>query len=273
MKKYSHLAVATLACVVMYSCQKDKNLATEKPISEDVLIKVKALGFGTSTLVRHEDGYMVEGDIILTEEALNSKPSALFLRFPNTEQYRTFNTVNVTNYPVIKVALDSKLQALAGYPQALAELVTRYNNANLTIKFQVAASGANITFVNGNGNYLASAGFPTNSGVPYNQVKVNSRAIGKGTSSTFINYLATIISHEAGHCIGYRHTDWFDRSISCGGSKTNEGQETTGVGAVLIPGTPGMTNVDKSSWMLSCIGSGVNRPFSNNDKTALTYVY
>ena len=273
MKKLSHFALGALACVVMYSCQKDKSLSTEKPISEDVLTKVKALGFGTGTLVRHEDGYMVEGDIILTEEALNSKPSYTLLRFPNTEQYRTFNTVNVTNYPLIKVALDTKLSAINGYSQALTELVRRYNAENLAIKFQVVSSGAHITFVNGNGNFLASAGFPSGAGVPYGEVKVNARAIGSGTSTTFINYLATIISHEAGHCIGYRHTDWFNRALSCGGAPTNEGQETTGVGAVLIPGTPAKPSYDNASWMLSCIGSGVNRPFSSNDKTALNYVY
>ena len=275
MQKISLLALTALACATMYSCQKDQSLtpATEKPISEDVMTKVKALGFGTSTLVRHESGYLVEGDIFLSEQALNSKPSYTLLRFPNTEQYRTFNTVNATNYPTINVALDSRLAALPGYPQALAQLVTRYNNENLSIRFAVVSSGAHITFISGYGNFLASAGFPSSTGVPYSQVTVNVRAVGSGTSSTFINYLTTILTHEAGHCIGYRHTDWFNRALSCGGAATNEGQETTGVGAVLIPGTPAQPSYDNASWMLSCIGNGVNRPFTSNDQTALSYVY
>jgi hypothetical protein len=165
--------------------------------------------------------------------------------------------------------LDNKLAAKAGYSQALQELANRYNALNLQLTFTVVSSGANITFVNANGSYLASAGFPTSSGSPYGQVKVNSRAIGTGTSSTFVNYLATILAHEAGHCIGFRHTDYMDRSFSCGGSTANEGAST--VGAVHIPGTP--TTADSGSWMLACIGSGVNRPFNNNDKTALSYLY
>jgi hypothetical protein len=61
-----------------------------------------------------------------------------------------------------------------------------------------------------------------------------------------------------------------NRSFSCG-TGGNEGQETTGVGAVHIPGTP--TGPDAASWMLACIGNGVNRPFNSNDKTALNYLY
>ena len=84
-----------------------------------------------------------------------------------------------------------------------------------------------------------------------------------------MNYLATILAHEIGHCIGMRHTDFADRSYSCGGSPTNEGAST--VGAVHIPGTP--TGPDPNSWMLACIGSGQNRPFNANDKVALNYLY
>jgi hypothetical protein len=77
------------------------------------------------------------------------------------------------------------------------------------------------------------------------------------------------MAHEIGHCIGFRHTDYMDRSYSCGGSATNEGAST--VGAIQIPGTP--SGPDANSFMLACIGSGMNRPFNNNDKTALSYLY
>ena len=49
----------------------------------------------------------------------------------------------------------------------------------------------------------------------------------------------------------------------------NEGAST--VGAILIPGTP--TGPDAASWMLACLSSTTNRPFNNNDKTALSYLY
>ena len=83
--------------------------------------------------------------------------------------------------------------------------------------------------------------------------------------------IATIIAHEMGHCIGFRHTDYFDRSISCGGGTSNEGDG--GVGANHIPGTPtGADLQGNGSWMLACT-DGSNRDFTNADVTALNYLY
>ncbi|HLF45263.1 MAG TPA: M57 family metalloprotease, partial [Chitinophagaceae bacterium] len=79
------------------------------------------------------------------------------------------------------------------------------------------------------------------------------------------------ISHEIGHCIGFRHTDYMNRSYSCGGGAINEGDVTSGVGAVNIPGTP--TGPDPDSWMLACLSATTNRPFNANDKIALHFLY
>ena len=157
-------------------------------------------------------------------------------------------------------------QLPTSYINCLDIALARYNAENLQLTFVRVSSGADISILKGSGSYLASAGFPTSTGQPYNQVKVNSRAIGTNPNA---NYLATILAHELGHCIGFRHTDYMNRAYSCGGSPTNEGAST--VGAVHIPGTP--TTADPNSWMLACIGSGQNRPFNANDKTALNYLY
>ena len=261
------LAFVLIAGAVMTSCKKDVKEPVQEEISQETLTKIYNHGFGTSDVQKIEEGYLVEGDIILTEEFLNSAPGGNFLRIANTEQYRTTNLVSAPR--VITVSMDSKLSALAGYPEALNEMVRRYNAENLTLTFQAVGSGGDIKLVNANGPYLASAGFPSNSGAPYGQVKVYSRNIGSGTSSTFINFLATILAHECGHCIGFRHTDYMDRSFSCGGAPTNEGAST--VGAIHIPGTP--TGPVNGSWMLACISRNENRPFNSSDRTALDYLY
>lgn len=263
------LGYLLIAGLIMTSCKKEVKETAQEEISQEILAKISSHGFGTTDVQRVEDGYLVEGDIILTEDFLNTTPGGNLLRIANNEQYRTTNLVAAGGGRTIKIALDSKLSAKAGYPQALTEVAARYNAENLLLTFQTVSSGANITFVEGHGNYLASAGFPTNSGNPYGQVKVNAQMIGTGTSSTFINFLATIMAHEAGHCIGFRHTDYMDRSYSCGGSAVNEG--ASNVGAILIPGTP--AGPDAKSWMLSCISRNENRPFNNNDKTALGVLY
>jgi len=262
------IALVSVLSLFTISCKKDAKVTEPEAISQETLTKIFDHGFGTSNVQRIEEGYLVEGDIILTEDYLNTAPGGNFLRIANAEQYRT--TQLVTGLPrSIKVALSSKLASKPGYSQAVTEFVRRYNAENLQISFSVVTSGADITLADAHGQYLASSGFPTSSGAPYSSVKVNSQAIGSGTSSTFINYLATILAHEVGHCVGFRHTDYADRSYSCGGGFANEGASS--VGAILIPGTP--SGPEPNSFMLACIGSGVNRPFSANDKTALNYLY
>src|SRR5205085_2108446 len=147
---------------------------------------------------------------------------------------------------------------------AVDAAIARYNAQNLQLTFSRVSSGENIAIntVNG-GNYIASSGFPTG-GNPYSSVTYNLHYINIGA-----NTVTSTICHEIGHCIGFRHTDYMDRSYSCGGGYANEGASS--IGAILINGTP--SGPDPNSWMLACIGSGVNRPFNANDKTALYYIY
>jgi hypothetical protein len=256
------LSLAAIA-VTLFSCQKQESPVANEPISQDVLTAISKAGFSTEGVIREEGGYVVEGDIFINDDLLRTQPQWGTLTVAQAEQYRTTNLVSVSGSRAITVSISSKLPA--SYVAALDEALARYNAENLTITFSRVASGANINIVSGNGSYLASAGFPTAAGDPYNQVKVNARAIGNQPQST----VATILAHELGHCIGFRHTDYMDRSYSCGGATTNEGAST--VGAIFIPGTN--PDADPNSWMLACIGSQQNRPFNANDVTALKYLY
>jgi hypothetical protein len=270
MRKNMRLSLAVIALLITaVSCQKAVAPEQEikKEISQDVINSVKALGFSSDNIIAEEGGYIVEGDIFIPANELNRSLNGTILRVGEVEQYRTTNLV--TGLPrTITVALTSRINASV-YGPVLDEVVRRFNAENLRITLRRVSSGANITFDRANGSYLASAGFPTSNGNPYNLVRVNTNAIGSGTSSTFINYAATIFAHELGHCIGFRHTDYMNRAYSCGGSAVNEG--ASNVGAILIPGTP--SGPDPNSWMLACIGNGANRPFNANDKTALNYLY
>jgi hypothetical protein len=76
-----------------------------------------------------------------------------------------------------------------------------------------------------------------------------------------------------GHCIGFRHTDYMNRSYSgClvdASHPNNEGAGSEGANLVFAtPSTP-----DPDSWMLACIGPFDNRPFTFYDIVALRYWY
>ncbi|HJW17082.1 MAG TPA: M57 family metalloprotease [Flavisolibacter sp.] len=264
------VAVIVIACSIV-ACKKEAKETNQKEeISQDALSKIKALGFGTTDVRKVDEGYLVEGDIVLTNENLDYVPPMGILRVGESEQYRTTNlvtklprTITVTTTGLTQPYIDGTIQT-----------VTRYNNLNLQIKFQYINSGnADITIVGFNqgpsGGYitLGSSGFPTKRGNPYSQVKMNTNQYAYGTNPD-PTYVGSVIQHEIGHCIGFRHTDYMDRSYSCGGAASNEG--ASNVGGVHIPGTP--TGPDANSWMLAC-SNGRDRTFNANDKTALNYLY
>jgi len=259
-------ALCLASALAFSSCSKEtESVTTTEELSATEVNQIKQLGFSTSGASKTDGGYLVEGDIFLTKENLASPSPAQLLRVGDEEQYRTTNLVNAGSGRTITVAVSTSLPS--AYVTATDEAIRRYNAENLSLRFTRVASGANITLQQAprSARYLASGGFPSG-GNPYYQVLINSNAIGTANPST---YIATILAHEIGHCIGFRHTDYMNRAYSCGGAYSNEGAST--VGAILIPGTP--SAADPNSWMLACIGSGVNRPFNSNDRTALNYLY
>ncbi len=263
MKKLVCFAVSAMILAGLNACQTDTNdVQNANGLSQEVLDDIRALGFGTDGAFATEGGYIVEGDIFLTEEDLHGHQQVDYRRLivGNEEQYRTFNLV--TGLPrTITVSTSGTINA--NLSNAINEAIARYNAENLSLTFQRVASGGNIVIraVNG-GNYIASAGFPSG-GDPYSEVKFN-----RQYESYSLGFVTTVIAHEIGHCIGFRHTDYMNRAYSCG-TGGNEGAST--VGAVHIPGTP--TGPDPNSWMLACLSATTNRPFNANDKAALNHLY
>jgi len=208
-----------------------------------------------------ETAYLTAGDIHLTKQQVDDMRN---LTEQELKQYRTYNLVSDNNISVIGYtggsnALTSKART------ALSWAVNNYNNLNTSKNFSLsfgARTNADIVVFRSATNNGAGgiAGFPSG-GQPYKWVNIY-----RGMENYDTNTNEHVITHEIGHCMGLRHTDWFSRA-SCGQS----GESANPDGAVQIPGTP--SSADQNSIMLACFSDNEDGEFSNFDRIALEYLY
>lgn len=211
-----------------------------------------------------EKRFRIGGDVVLTAEELAElqKP----FEEAGERQYRTSNlvsnnqTINVLGYTGGSFALSNKMRT------ALSWAVGNYNALNIGLSFSLSygtnLGPADIVVYNvNNGQAGGQAGFPSG-GNPYKWVQIFS-----GMNSYNTNTVEHVITHEIGHALGMRHTDYFNRA-SCG-QNSNEG--SAGVGAIHVPGTP--TGIDWNSVMLACFSSNEDGEFGFYDRVALEYLY
>ena len=205
--------------------------------------------------------YLVDGDISLTKEQLRELSS---LDAAMEKQYRTNNLVTKRNISVIGYT-GSGYDLTAKMRTALQWAVNNYNalntNKTFTLRFAAATNADIVVYRNiSNNGAGGSAGFPSN-GNPNKFVQIYNGMEGYDT-----NVNEHVITHEIGHSMGLRHTDWFSRE-SCGQS----GEQAGSTGAIQIPGTP--SGFDANSVMLSCFSAGEDGEFGRFDIVALEYLY
>ncbi|MEM7381835.1 MAG: M57 family metalloprotease [Bacteroidota bacterium] len=272
-----------LMALLVWSCQDEIGDSVEKEIpeiseqaeplqiTEDVvrLLKTNYFNAGEIEVIGFQlpDGsieqrYLIEGDISFTSEQLETLAKT---KSPDSRNYHTNNLVNPRTLTIIgytggQFALSSKERT------ALQWSVNNYNRLNLGIRFSLSF-GTNfqdkdmVVYFNPNETGSGGvAGFPSN-GNPNKFIQI----YGLDGFSTNVN--EHVITHEMGHSVGFRHTDWQTRQ-SCG-DNINEGVGS--VGANPIPGTP--AGYDPTSLMLACFSSSEDGEFNSNDIIALNYLY
>lgn len=275
MKKTLSIVAGLALSAAMFSCQDVNEVAPQQDmIPNAVVAKLAGMGFNTSDygVISTDGGYIVENDIFVSDADL-SAGVAVGGESVTEEHYRTTNLVTGLPRTIgVYLPIGGKNGFSSAEEAALDLAISRYNGQNLQLTFQRVngKNAADISFSrlssrDENRGVLGSAGFPSGNGNPYGTIKMS--GILESVYGLSTGGIATIFAHEMGHCIGLRHTDYMNRSFSCG-SGGNEG--SAGVGAIHIPGTP--TSPERNSYMLACT-DGSDRNFTSGDRTALSVLY
>jgi hypothetical protein len=251
-------AVLVASCgALMVGCGGDAEMENQQTIAN--LIEA---GYPESEIKIADGQVIVGGDAVADLES-----SEEMLQRDGTNSDEQYRTNNLVGNSVTKICINPT-SAFNSYSRLSAGLdlaIENYNSQGLRITFArgpTTGCTANISArtMSGTGG---SAGFPRG-GKPYGTIN-----IGTGLQNYSVDVNEHVITHELGHTIGFRHSDYYNRSISCG-SGGNEG--ASNVGAIHIPGTPTTATVG-GSVMNSCFRSTESGEWTSSDRTALQVLY
>jgi hypothetical protein len=268
MSSSRNVAIWLVLATFAFGCAGEFDAVTDS--TDEIVDNLLVAGYPASEIDILEEGVVVVGgDAVVSLEASREMIGRDGAKgqedaHGDLKHYRTNNLVASS---IKTICIDGS--AFTGtLSTALDNAIANYNNIGPSFTFvRTNGSGAGcdalITAVVATG-VGGSAGFPAG-GLPYGWINIGSGTASYGTAVT-----THVIMHEIGHCIGFRHTDYYDRSISCGGYYNNEGG--AGVGANHIPNTPTGAVVD-GSVMNSCFHSGSTGQWTSDDIAALDELY
>ena len=250
-------AVVLVVSALLFGCGTD-------PVNEneEIIANLIQAGFPSDDIMVADGNVYVGRD---THVTLAASREMIQPGKESAEQYRTTNLVSLSKTKIC-INPSSSFSSYSKFITGLDLAIGNYNALPLTFDMArgpgQSGCSANITITTTTGSG-GSAGFPSG-GNPYSIVY-----IGTGLNNYSTDVIEHVITHELGHCVGFRHSDYYNRSISCG-TGGNEGD--AGVGAILIPGTPSTATVG-GSVMNSCFRSTETGEFTSSDITALNYLY
>lgn len=260
------LLTGTIATV---GCAEHIENPNADPATLETIDNLRRAGYPEEEIELQTDGLIfVGGDAQVSLEASREMIGVNPVTGENElEGFRQYRTTNLVSPWTDKICVDGSAYA-KGLSQALNMAISRINALDLSFVMQrtsgvQAGCDTYITATIRTG-LSAQAGFPS-MGNPFGNISVGTSIV-----PTYGTTVAShVVLHELGHCVGLRHSDYYDRSISCGAGG-NEGQ--AGIGAIHIPGTPAIA-VLNGSVMNSCYNGLSTGVFSAGDVTAFETVY
>ncbi len=234
----------------------------------EILDNLDASGMPDSEVEVREDGsVLVGGDALVTVAASREMAGARAVLSDDGTDFRHYATTNLIGASVQLICLVEVAPYTGTMSAGLDSAIDRYNQLDLSFELQ-RGNGANCDATinmrtqSGTG---ALAGFPSN-GLPYENIW-----IGTGVPNSGLDATRHVIMHEIGHTVGFRHSDYYDRGVSCpaglGGSERVDPE-----GANEIGGTP-TTATYGGSVMNACYNRGSDGEWTLGDLNALSVMF
>ena len=256
----SLLLLTTIACDAELEGEQD-GLRDE---TEVILDNLAHAGFSDDFIEIDDHGHVIlGGDIHINLDASYELAAQVM---DDDEGFRHYRTSNLVTDDLICVDASAygnndKLDAIDG-------AIRRFNAQALSFEMRRVSSAEpdcdTVITVNRTNGTSGSAGFPSG-GHAYDTINMGDGIWSNYGKATF----RQVFMHELGHTVGFRHTDYYNRSISCS-SGGNEGG--AGIGAHHIPNTP-TTASNNGSVMNACYNENADGEWTNTDVTALTTLY
>ena len=271
--------ITVVLLFLFFSCENSTHQTEEHLSDVDRAAKllaakgydVKGYASYTPSIDQSKTYLVLQGDAMFdVEDILNPKPTE------RKKQYSTTHLLSSSQVENIRVAFHSNVpswwktvtrQSLNNWETITGTKVNftevSYSSGNYDIRVFVDDLGAPTP----NGVTLARSTFPLSNGDAGRDVIINTHVLNSTSESRAI----FTMTHEFGHSLGFRHTNWFDRN-SDGYSDKNDPYDYEGIsqyGAEHIDGTP--TGLDEASIMKATVLDW--NGFSTYDEIALRALY
>lgn len=256
---FSRSIISMISCgALAFGCTHDRDAGEDR---QEIIENLIQAGFPRSEI-------MVTGGVVYVgrDAAVSLQASREMLEVGGAAGKEHYRTNNLVSSSLRTICIDgSKFSGT--FSTALDGAIENYNTLGLSFSMRRITRSATdcdavITMRHG-GPAGGISGFPSG-GLPYATIK-----IGAALKAYDVHTVTHVITHELGHTVGLRHSDYFDRSISCGaGGSEGDG----GVGAILIQGTPSGAAVG-GSVMNSCFRTVEAGELTSTDVTALQTLY